>query len=67
MVACRPRGRGVGCPWEDERGEVLGRITSLEKALAAAGGAAKGLGLSSLAYIQERVAWDLREDRRSDR
>lgn len=41
-------------PWEDERGEVLGRITSLEKAVAAQEERAKGLDYR-LAYIQERV------------
>ena len=30
-------------PWEDERGEVLGRITSLEKTVAAQEERAKGL------------------------
>jgi uncharacterized coiled-coil protein SlyX len=40
--------------WEDERGEVLDRITSLEKAVAAQEERAKGLDYR-LAYIQERV------------
>lgn len=40
--------------WEDERGEVLGRITSLEKTVAAQEERAKGLDYR-LAYIQERV------------
>ena len=40
--------------WDDERGEVLGRITSLEKAVAAQEERAKGLDYR-LAYIQERV------------
>ena len=39
--------------WEDERGDVLGRITSLEKAVAAQEERAKGLDYR-LAYIQER-------------
>ena len=41
-------------PWDDERGEVLGRITSLEKTVAAQEERAKGLDYR-LAYIQERV------------
>ena len=41
-------------PWEDERGEVLGRITGLERAVAAQEERAKGLDYR-LAYIQERV------------
>ena len=40
--------------WDDERGEVLGRITSLEKVAAAQEERAKGLDYR-LAYIQERV------------
>ncbi len=40
--------------WEDDRGEVLGRITSLEKTVAAQEERAKGLDYR-LAYIQERV------------
>ena len=40
--------------WDDERGEVLGRITSLEKAVVAQEERAKGLDYR-LAYIQERV------------
>ncbi len=40
--------------WEDERREVLGRITSLEKAVTAQEERAKGLDYR-LAYIQERV------------
>ena len=40
--------------WDDERGEVLGRITSLEKAVVAQEERVKGLDYR-LAYIQERV------------
>ncbi len=40
--------------WEDDRGGVLGRITSLEKTVAAQEERAKGLDYR-LAYIQERV------------
>jgi len=41
-------------PWEDDREGVLGRITSLEKTVAAQEERAKGLDYR-LAYIQERV------------
>jgi len=40
--------------WEDDRGGVLGRITSLEKTVAAQEERAKGLDYR-LAYIQDRV------------
>ena len=40
--------------WEDDREGVLGRITSLEKTVAAQEERAKGLDYR-LAYIQERV------------